>query len=140
MKKNYLKIFISSLIISVIGVFVVDYFSHLFFSEPMETIPYFIAKAVFYAIFSVLFLSFVNLNKKEPVKVVIGAVIIASLWGTYYNVLPPLLGYYPFGIALVGLNFLGMGTFGTGVAFGTVHTLAFIVGYYVNKLVLRGFN
>ena len=140
MKRNFFKIFIGSVIIAAVGVFVIDYFSHLFFSEPMETIPYFIAKAVFYFILSFLFLSFFNLNKNESVKIVIGGVIIASIWGFYYNILPPLIGYYPFGIALVGLNFLGMGVFGTGVAFGIVHTLAFIVGYYVNKIILRSFK
>jgi len=38
MNKNYIKIVIDSLLISVTGVFVVDYFSHLLFSNPMETI------------------------------------------------------------------------------------------------------
>ena len=44
MKRNYLKIFVGSIIISAVGVFIVDYFSHLLFSDPMETIPYFFAK------------------------------------------------------------------------------------------------
>ena len=140
MGKNYLKRFISSILIAILGVFVIDYFSHLFFSEPMETIPYFIAKAVFYVIFSFLFLSFINLNRKESLKVVVGGVVVALLWGSYYNILPLVIGYYPFGIALVGLNFLGMGLFGTGVAFGTVHAIAFIGGYYASKLILMGFK
>lgn len=140
MKRNFLKIVIGSFLTAVIGVFVIDYFSHLFFSDPMETIPYFIAKAVFYVIFSFLFLSFINLNKNEFRKVVIGGVIIASIWGFYYNILPLLIGYYLFGIALVGLNFLGMGIFGTGVAFGIVHAVAFISGYYLSKLALKKFN
>ena len=128
---------ISSLLISIIGVFVIDYFSHLLFSNPMETVPYFIAKAVAYFIFSILFLSFINLEKREFIKVAFGGIIVASLWGMYYNVFPALFYYYPFGISLRGLTFLGMGLFGTGLAFGTVHVLAFVGGYYFSKLIFR---
>jgi hypothetical protein len=63
--------------------------------------------------------------------IVLGAgVVVASLWGMYYNVLPALFDYYPYGISLRGLSFLGMGLVGTGIAFGVVHTAAFVAGYY----------
>ena len=137
MKRNYGKIFVGSILISAIGVFVIDYFSHLLFSNPMETTPYFFAKAAAYVIFSFLFLTFVNVKKKEFVKVLIGGIIVASLWGVYYNVLPALFDLYPFGIALAGLTFLGMGIIGTGIAFGAVHTLAFLGGYYASKVILK---
>ena len=137
MEKKYIKIAINSLLISIIGVFVIDYFSHLLFSNPMETVPYFIAKATVYFIFSIIFLSVINLEKNEFIKVAIGGIVVASLWGMYYNVFPSLLNYYPFGIALRGLTFLGMGLFGTGLAFGTIHTFAFVGGYDCSKLVFR---
>ena len=137
MAKNYLKILINSILISAIGVFVIDYFSHKFFSSPMETIPYFFAKGAAYLVFSFLFLSFINLKKKEFVKVLVGGIIVAALWGAYYNILPALFDFYPFGLALAGLSFLGMGVLGTGIAFGTVHTLAFIGGYYASKAILK---
>jgi uncharacterized BrkB/YihY/UPF0761 family membrane protein len=140
MKKNYFHIFIGSLIIAIIGVFVVDYFSHKFFSNPMETIPYFFAKAAWYVIFSFLFLSFMNLKKKEFGKVLIGGIIVSALWGAYYNVFPVVFDYYPFGMSLYGLSFLGMGLLGTGIAFGTVHTLAFIVGYYASRRISEEFK
>lgn len=132
---NYTKIFTSSLLISIVGVFVVDYFSHLLFSNPMETLSYFMAKAIFYFIFSVVFLLLFNLEKNEFVKIAIGGIAVASLWGMYYNIFPAIFGYYPFGIALKGLTFLGMGLFGTGLAFGIVHTLAFVGGYYSAKFI-----
>lgn len=135
MEKNYIKIAINSLLISTVGVFMIDYFSHLLFSNPMETVPYFVAKATVYFIFSVLFLSVLNLNKNEFIKVAIGGIVVASLWGMYYNVFPILFNYNPFGISLRGLTFLGMGLFGTGFAFGTVHTLAFVGGYYSSKFI-----
>jgi hypothetical protein len=135
MEKNYIKIAINSLVISIVGVFVIDYFSHLLFSNPMETVPYFFAKAAVYFIFSIIFLSIMNLEKNEFIKVAIGGIIVASLWGMYYNIFPSLLGYYPFGISLRGLTFLGMGLFGTGFAFGTVHALAFVGGYYASKFI-----
>lgn len=137
MKKNYIKILVSSLIITVVGVFVIDYFSHLLFSNPMETIPYFFAKAAAYIIFSFLFLSFVSVKKKEFAKVLIGGIIVASLWGAYYNVFPMIFDYYPFGMSLYSLSFLSMGILGTGIAFGTVHTIAFVGGYYTSKLLLK---
>jgi len=139
MNNNYLRIGAQAILVAGIGVFGVDYFSHLFFSDPMETVPYFLAKSTFYLIFSLLFLSFVTFTsrKSEFVKVVIGGIVIASIWGIYYNILPPLLHYYPFGISLYGLSFLGMGVVGTGVAFGTVHTLAFIVGYYAATRIIK---
>ncbi len=134
-----MKIIIKALLISLIGVYVIDYFSHLFFSNPMETMPYFIAKFVLYFVFSIIFLSIFNLEKREFMKVLIGGIVVSLLWGAYYNVLPLLFDYYPFGIALEGLTFWGMGLLGTGIAFGTVHTLAFVGGYYSSKFALKKF-
>ena len=135
--KRAIRITVRALLISLIGVFGVDYFSHLFFSSPMETMPYFFAKMAMYFIFSLIFFSFINLKKKEFLKILIGGIIVSSLWGFYYNVLPEIFEFYPFGIALKGLTFLGMGVIGTGIAFGTIHTLAFITGYYITKLIIN---
>ena len=119
MKRDDIKILISSILISTIGVFGIDYFSHLLFFNPMETLSYFFAKMTFYFVFSILFLSLFNLKKKEFIKII---------------------DYYPWGISLSGLSFLGMGLVGTGLAFGTVHTLAFIIGYYISKYLLIFFK
>ena len=139
MNKNYLKIIIASVLISAIGVLVIDYFSHLLFSSPMETTAYFMTKMVFYLLFSIILLSVFNPKEKEFIKVSSAGITIALIWGAYYNVLPSIFNYYPFGISLYGLTFLGMGTFGTGLAFGIVHTLAFIGGYYSAKFILKSF-
>jgi hypothetical protein len=136
MHSNVTRIIFGALIISLIGVFVIDYFSHLLFSDPMETTVYFWAKAVAFFLFSLVFLKYVNLREHELRKVVIGGIVVASLWGMYYNVFPILFDYYPYGIALNGLSFLGMGLFGTGLAFGIVHTCAFIGGYYTNRSII----
>ena len=125
-----MKILIKSIVISVIGVFVIDYLSHLLFSSPMETIPYFLAKLTLYFVFSIIFLRFINVDKREFIRVCVAGVVVSLLWGTYYNILPTIFDYYPFGIPLEGLTFLGMGLIGTGLAFGIVHTAAFIGGYY----------
>ncbi|MFA6973424.1 MAG: hypothetical protein WC238_01615 [Parcubacteria group bacterium] len=135
MQNNYLKIALKASIITAVGVYVVDYFSHLLFSDPMETLPYFMAKATWYFVFSVVFLSVLNLDKRETIKVIIGAIIVASVWGAYYNILPALFDFYPFGLTLSGINFLGMGILGSGVAFGSVHIFAFIGGYYATKFI-----
>jgi hypothetical protein len=137
MLKAYLKTIAKSLLITLSGVFVVDYFSHLAFSSPMETWPYFLAKATLYFVFSVVFLSVIKLEKNEFIKVAVGGVLVASLWGSYYNILPAIFDYYPFGIPLKGLTFLGMGLFGTGLAFGLVHVAAFVGGYYFTKFIFR---
>lgn len=137
MKNNYLKIIIQAILITVIGVFGIDYFFHLFFSSPMETLPYFLAKATLYFVFSIAFLAIFDLKKNEFIKVAVGGIVVASSWGIYYNILPSIFDYYPFGIALRGLTFLGMGLFGTGVAFGTIHTLAFIAGYYLTRFIFK---
>lgn len=134
-----MKILIKSLLISVVGVFVIDYFSHLLFSNPMETMPYFLAKLFLYFVFSIAFLIFLNLQKNEFIKVLIGGISVSLLWGAYYNVLPSIFDYYPFGIALKGLTFLGMEIVGTGIAFGIVHTLAFVGGYYSAKFIFEKF-
>ena len=131
---NFKKVLFGSLLISILGVFVIDYFSHLLFSNPMETYGYFLGKTFAYFVFSIIFLSVMNLGKREFVKVLIGGIIIASLWGMYYNIFPYIFSYYPYGIALKGLTFLGLGLLGTGIAFGTVHTLAFVGGYYVTRV------
>lgn len=140
MKKNYITIMVSSVIISTVGVYVIDYFSHLLFSNPMETMPYFLAKLTLYFVFSILFLSFINVSKKEFIKVATAGIVVSSLWGMYYNIFPLIFDYYPFGISLGGLTFMGMGLLGTGFAFGFVHTLAFIAGYYSSKLLPNNFN
>ncbi len=133
-----MKRLVRSLLIAAIGVFVIDYFSHLLFSSPMETLPYFLGKMTLYFIFSIIFLSVIDLSVKETTKVIIGGVTVALLWGTYYNILPALIpGFYPFGIPLRYLSFLGMGLFGTGLAFGIVHTLAFVGGYYATRPLFR---
>ena len=137
MKRYYVKIIIHAVLIAVIGVFVIDYFSHLSFSTPMETLAYFIVKFIWFLIFSILFLSFIKLNKKEFIKVLIGGILVSSLWGAYYNVFPAIFNYSSYGIALTGLSFVGMGIIGTGVAFGIVHTIAFIAGYYLGKIILK---
>jgi hypothetical protein len=144
--QKYIKIVINSFMIAVIGVYGIDYFSHLLFSNPMETIPYFLAKMTLYFVFSIIFLLFIDLDKKGFTKVLAAGIMVSLLWGFYYNILPIIMDkvfnidFYPFGIALMGLSFLGMGTFGTGLAFGTVHTLAFVGGYYVSKLILESFS
>lgn len=139
MKKNYIKIVARALLISGLGVFVIDYFSHLLFSNPMETVPYFVAKLTLYFAFSIIFLSTINLEAREFVKVLIAGIGVSLLWGMYYNILPAAFDYYPFGIPLLGLTFLGMGLLGTGLAFGIVHTLAFVGGYYSAKFALKKF-
>jgi hypothetical protein len=140
MPKNYLKIIVNAILLAIIGVWGVDYIFHLFFSSPMETPAYFMAKMTLYLVGAVIFLSFFNLSKHQFFKVLTAGFIIASLWGTYYNVLPVLFDFYPFGIPLNGLSFLGMGILGTGLAFGLVHIAAFVVGYYLSQLIWKLFS
>lgn len=97
----------------------------------METEAYFLTKLTWFFIFSIIFLSITNTEKRSFIKVLGAGILVSLIWGAYYNVLPILFDFYPFGIPLEGLSFLGMGLLGTGLAFGTVHTLAFVVGYYV---------
>lgn len=146
MQKNYFKITLNSIMIAVIGVMGIDYISHQLFSNPMETFEYFLAKMALYFIFSFIFLSFFDLNNKRFFKVISAGITVSLIWGFYYNVLPLVLDkffnidFYPFGIPLFGLTFLGMGLLGTGLAFGIVHTFAFIVGYYVSRFILNLFK
>ncbi len=98
------------------------------------------AKMTLYFVFSIIFILIFNLRRNEFVKVAVAGIVVSSLWGMYYNILPSIFDYYPFGIPLAGLTFLGMGLLGTGLAFGTVHTLAFIGGYYSSKFILKNFD
>lgn len=140
MKKNYLKIVINSILLAIIGVWGIDYIFHLLFSNPMETQAYFLAKMTLYLIGAVLFLSLFNLNKHQFLKVLTASIVVASCWGIYYNILPVLFDFYPFGIPLNGLSFLGMGILGTGLSFGIVHMAAFIGGYYLSQLIWKFFS
>jgi hypothetical protein len=124
-----------ALVIAAVGVCGIDYFSHLLFSSPMETAPYFWSKATLYFAFSLVFLASTRRDTHEFRTVLLAGIAVALMWGTYYNILPEFFHYYPFGIALYGLTFLGLGLFGTGLAFGTVHALAFVGGYYASKLI-----
>jgi len=131
---------IMAVIISAVGVFVIDYFFHLLFSEPMETPAYFLAKMALFLLFSIIFLNVFNLENRELKKVILAGITVSLIWGAYYNILPAVFDFYPFGIPLRGLTFLGMGILGTGIAFGTVHTAAFVGGYYFSKFVMRRFS
>jgi hypothetical protein len=122
-----------ALLIAVLGVGVIDYFSHLVFSNPMETTSYFLAKMTLYFVFSLVALYYVKFQNHEFLKVTVAGITVALMWGAYYNVLPVIFDFYPFGIPLRALSFLGMGLLGTGLAFGIVHTLAFVGGYYATK-------
>jgi len=137
MLRKYSQVLIRSFVIAVVGVFGVDYFSHLLFSAPMETTSYFFAKLTLFFLFSLVFLSFFGSEETKFLKVLVGGIIVSLIWGTYYNILPNIFDFYPFGIPLVGLTFLGMGLFGTGLAFGIVHAVAFVVGYYISKLTVH---
>lgn len=132
-----MKKILASAVISDVGVFGVDYVSHLLFSSPMETLPYFWAKAMLYFAFSLIFLSLVKQDRRTFKNAVIAGIVVALIWGAYYNILPEIFHYYPFGLALYGLTFLGMGLLGTGLAFGIVHTLAFVSGYYVAQRIIK---
>jgi hypothetical protein len=140
MPKNYLKIIINSILLAIIGVWGVDYIFHFLFSSPMETQAYFMAKMTLYLLGGVIFLSFFNLNKHRFLKVLSVGIVIASLWGIYYNILPILFDFYPFGIPLNGLSFLGMGILGTGLSFGIVHVAAFVCGYYLSQWIWNLFS
>jgi hypothetical protein len=128
-----MRIPLRALLIAVIGVGVIDYFSHLLFSNPMETTSYFLAKMTLYFVFSLIVLYYFKFQGHEFWKVTLAGVIVALMWGTYYNILPVIFDFYPFGIPLRDLSFWGMGLLGTGLAFGIVHTLAFMGGYYATK-------
>ncbi|MBI5798182.1 hypothetical protein HZA98_04745 [Candidatus Woesearchaeota archaeon] len=136
MRKGF-KIILHAIFIALIGVFGIDAFFHFFFSKPMETLPYFFTKAALYLIFSLFFLVFIAIKKKEALKVTTAGLLVAGIWGAYYNILPTLFHFYPFGIALQGLTFLGIGILGTGIAFGVIHILAFIGGYYIGKALVE---
>ncbi len=133
-KKRVKNLFFQALILSIVAVFAVDFLFHYFFSSPMETTYYFLAKFALFFAYSFLFLKYYKMNKKwEFYMVVLAGAIVSLIFGAYYNIFPAIFHYSPFGISLAGLTFLRMGEFGTGLAFGIVHTSAFVVGYYVNK-------
>ena len=132
-----MKIVLRSFLIAIIGVGVVDYFSHLLFSNPMETPGYFLAKMGLYFVFSLVVLALFKFQGYEFLKVTLAGIVVALMWGAYYNVLPAIFDFYPLGISLSGLTFWDMGLLGTGLAFGIVHTLAFVGGYYSTKFIRR---
>lgn len=132
MVNKLVKILIKALILAAIAVFLVDLLGHIFFVDKLETADYFLAKFSLYFIFSIIFLAFFKLRF---LTIAIGGVIVASLFGIYYNVLPPILNYVPFGIPLDELSFLGFDSlFINGILFGTLHVLAFITGAFTIKL------
>lgn len=115
-----------ALIIASIAVFIIDLPVHYFLSSPMETTSYFIAKFIFYSIFSLIFLNYYDIEDTKIV--IIAGTIVASLWGIYYNILPSYLGYVPYGLALKDVTFLNFGYLGSALGFGITHTLGFVLG------------
>ena len=130
---NYLKAFLKSIIISMVGVLGIDLLTHTFLSTPNETFGYFAIKFILFLVFSFIFL--LIFKKPSFYKVAIGGIIVSLIFGFYYNILPLLTGYSTYGISLRDISFLGAGIFLTGLAFGIVHTLAFVVGFYSSKII-----
>lgn len=124
-----------------VGLFAIifDAIFHFFFSSPFETVPYFLAKFVVFSFGALVFLLVVKKKALVFWKVLLGGVVVASVWGLYYNVLPAIFNFNPFGIALKGLSVLGShNLFVTGLFFGVVHTFAFVVGFYLSKEIMKG--
>lgn len=124
-----------SLISSFIAVFIIDLIGHFLLSTPAETYSYFLAKFIFYFIFTLIFLA--KIDKIRIKNSIIGGLIIASIWGIYYNVLPVIFNYIPLGIPLSEISFLGMGILGSGIAFGLLHIIGFVGGMSAVKRFVR---
>jgi hypothetical protein len=133
-RNKFLGLMYSALLISLFAI-MFDALFHFIFSHPFESLPYFVAKFVVYSIFAFFFL--LVIKKITFLKTFVAGIIVASLWGTYYNILPPILHYSPFGIPLYGLSVLGSSNLLlVGLFFGLVHTFGFVVGVYLSREVL----
>lgn len=127
------EIFLYPLIVAGVAVLIIDLPTHFFLTSPNETFSYFFTKFIVYYIYSSVFLNFFKL---KFLNIAIGGAIIATLWGIYYNILPLLFDYTPYGIALNGIAFLGITNYLiTGLLFGLTHTIGFIAGVYGVKLI-----
>jgi len=133
---KFLRIFFKSLIISIFAVFLFDLPLHYFFSVPMETVGYFLIKFSLYFIFAFVFL--LVFKKAKFYEVLGGGIVVALIWGAYYNLIPAFTNYSVVGIPLSEISFLGRGIFLTGSSFGIIHTLGFIIGFYVSKIMDLG--
>ena len=130
-KKLSGKLLLASLLATFIAI-LFDFIIHYTLSSPMETFGYFFIKFTIYYIFATIFLI---LLKQTFLKIVIAGIVISSLFGIYYNLLPA-IGYTPFGISLKGLSVLGISSYlFVGLFFGIVHTLGFMLGIYSTKLI-----
>ena len=126
-----------SAILAVVAI-IFDYIIHRTLTSPMETTGYFIAKFLFFFALAIIILTFYpRKGTREFRYVIITGIVVALLWGAYYNILPALIGYTPFGIPLIGLTFLNYTGFMSGLLFGATHVAAWMIGYYTAKRMLR---
>lgn len=128
------NIILASLVTALIAVFLIDFPFHYLISSPQEEISYYLMKFAVYFLYSVIFFKFYKITKRS---LIIASLIVSLVWGAYYNVLPSILGYSPYGIALTGISVLGRGVFVSGLLFGLIHMLAYYVGVRAAQKVVR---
>lgn len=113
---------------------ILDFFIHLTLTIEMENAGYFGTKFILF--FIVAFIFFL-LFKPTFFKIIILAIIASGLFGIYYNILPAIFDFTPFGIPLSELRFIGLEESGiilTGFLFGLTHIISVIIGASVGSL------
>lgn len=131
------RLILASLITVIIAISI-DYFIHLLFTDPMETLGYFTAKFLVFFVFSLIFFSIFSFVKLRQIYIIIGGIVVALIWGTYYNILPAVSDYSTFGIPLSELAFFGFeNDIIVGLLFGITHVLGFFIGANIGRFFIR---
>lgn len=68
---------------STLGVFLIDWSFHYFFTSPMETIEYFTVKTLFLFVFAIIF--FIFIKEKTYFKLSVFGIIFAFVFFLYYR-------------------------------------------------------
>jgi len=129
------NIFKKSLIISIITI-LLDFLFHLFLTNPMESITYFVIKFLLAFFVATGMFSLNIYTKKKNITIYISGLIFSTLMGAYYRAWELGEAHVPFGSRAPDI----LGIYRESILFPLIwwlgHALFFIIGVFiVNKFI-----
>lgn len=131
------RIFKKSLIVAIVTL-ILDFLFHVFLTNPMESLTYFVIKFLlaFFVASAMFSLSIYKLKeKKRKIIIILSGLIFSTLMSTYYRVWELSEAHIPFGSRAPDILGISRETILFALVWWLGHALFFIVGIIIfNKL------
>jgi len=136
------NLFKKSVIVAVITVFI-DFLFHLFLTNPMESLTYFVIKFLlaFFVATSMFSLSIYIKKKNKTVIILITGLVFSTLMSTYYRAWELWESYVPFGSRAPNILGISRESIFFSLVWWLGHAFFFIIGAILaNKLIKQSLS